>query len=138
MTKKVMAVILCIAMIFTMNVSAFGAVTEEKSIMQPQYTYINSISATISVKSGTAQVYANLMGIASITKIVVTTELQQQKSSGWSVIESWTQTIYGNTATISESGSVSQGYYYRTVSYFTVYTSSGSESANKTSNQVWY
>ena len=129
---------LCVMFLLAMNIPAFGATKKTESVMRPQYTYINNISSTISAANGQAKIYVSLTGPSSVTKIAITTELQQMKSSGWSAIESWTQTTNGTSAVLSKTGTVSKGYYYRTVSYFTVYAGTGSETASKTSNQVLY
>ncbi len=138
MTKKLSVAMLCIMLVLAVNIPVFGATKETRSVLQPQYTYINDISSTISVTNGLAKVNVKLTGTSSVTKIVVTTELQQKIGSGWSAIESWTQTTYGNSAILSQTGTVSKGYYYRTVSNFTVYSGSSNETATKISNQVSY
>ena len=138
MTKKLTAAMLCLALLLVTNIPAFAVTNSTESMIQPQYTYIKDISSTINASNGQASVYVRLRGISSVTKIVITTELQQYRNGGWSEIESWTQTTNGNSAILSESGSISSGYSYRTVSNFTVYAGSNYETASKTSNEVKY
>jgi hypothetical protein len=138
MTKKITSAVLCIAFLFTMSIPAFAATDLKNTAMSPQYTYINDISSTTSVSNGTAKVYARLTGVSSVTKIVISTELQQYRNGSWFSMETWTRTFSGNAATLSESSSVNSGYRYRTVSTFDVYAGSSHEAATKTSNEVSY
>lgn len=137
MKKKFTAVVLCIAFLFAMSVPAFAATDTKGSGIHLQYVYINDISSTVSTNGGTAKVYARLRGTSSVTRIVISTELQQY-NGGWSTIASWTQTTYGNSATLLKSSSISSGYYYRAVSTFDVYNGGSLETATKTSNEVLY
>lgn len=137
MKKKLTAVVLCIAFLFAMSVPAFAATNTKGSEIHLKYVYINDTSCTISANGGTAKVYARIRGTSSVTRIVISTELQRY-NFGWSTIASWTQNTYGNSATLLKSSSISSGYYYRAVTTFDVHTDSGVERAVKTSNEVLY
>ena len=135
--KRITCVLLAVMLIATLAVPAMAV--EEESTITPRYSYIEGLSASLSINSwGLTDCYASGVAYRG-DSMVFTCSLQQYNGSYWTTVKSWTSTTKPS-ATIAKNYAVYSGYTYRVKASCSVYNSSGSllESGYLYSNEVYY
>lgn len=122
--KRIFAAILTIVMLAVMAVPAFAAVPEN-TVVSPQYTYIQSNYAnlTINESTGGATCTSSCYATSGYT-VSIECKLQRYTGTSWSTVKTWT-TSANRYASISQTWTVPSGYTYRVYSTFRIYNSSG-------------
>ena len=136
MCKKLLALFLSVIMLCSLSMVtsaetlANGGIEKpefEEQEIQPFYNYTNDHSTSLSISSGKATCFSELLGNSSkATKIEITMTLQKKTLLWWSKVESWTTTVSGYYAALSKTASVGSGK-YRVKAKFKVYGGSNSE-----------
>lgn len=91
-------------------------------------TYLARVGASIHIMDdGTATVTADATAYNTITNLLVVAELQQQVNGQWVTLRTYRYFTASPDAIISETHTVSRGYYYRVVNTTTAYSGSNSE-----------
>ncbi len=132
MKKRVFLTVLCLAFVAGSlggSASASNILVEKSdgNEMSLQYAYLNTISPGLSISGKTANAYATISGLSSVTKIEYTVYLESKTRSRWSNAISWTGSSNGTRATYSFSTSVTSGKTYRTKTVAKIYSGSNSE-----------
>ncbi len=136
MRKKIFSLLTIIALLVcTINVQALADGEEIKLIKSNdvglRYTYITVASTTLSINSsGTATTSSYVTASSSIDKVILSSFLQKQSSSGWTTIKSWSKTCNSTSGGMSNTINVSEGS-YRVITYFYAYDGSNCESTNR-------
>lgn len=143
--KKVIAVLCLVCLVFSFSTVAFAAeesmsrkTVEFSEVESAKMTYIESASNKLSIKNNVASIRASVCGYSgSTTKCEVSVKLQV-KTLGlfWSNVETWSDSQYGDRASVSGSTAVTAGKSYRTVATVTVWNGSSSESRTLTSETI--
>ena len=91
--------------------------------------YLDMVGADIHIMDdGVATVHAQaISGSTQLTNLLVVAELQQQINGQWTTIRTYRYFTADNSVYISETHTVSRGYYYRVVNTSTAYAGSDSE-----------
>jgi len=91
--------------------------------------YLENVGASIHIQDdGTATVTADaISGSSELTNLLVVAELQQLVNGNWTTIRTYRYFTGDTAAIISETCTVSRGYYYRVVNTTTAYAGSDSE-----------
>ena len=92
-----------------------------------EYTYVESISVSLSISGGTANCSGSGASTQSWTQTKLTVQLQRSTDgSSWSTLKTWTATTYGkDDANAGGSYPVASGYIYRTKVTCKIQNSSG-------------
>ena len=128
--KKIVSVILSLAMLATVAVSVCAAPPdetqkEEQIEITPRYAFTNRTNTNISSKNEDGKniliPYASATGYRGITtKIIIKMELQQLIGEEWFTIETWEETFESHRGTLEKEVEASTGI-YRTYGTYTVY-----------------
>jgi len=83
-----------------------------------KYKYTHSTTTQFNIASGTAYMKAKLVGLSSVTRVDITITLQKKTLLlFWSNEQSWSQTFYSTTGTLSPTKPISGGTYRIKVDY---------------------
>lgn len=105
---------------------------------EPRYKYISSARSNISINSsGVAMISCSALGVTGVTKVEMTSYLQQYKGEKWVNIASWSGSGVNNCL-VSKTKSVTKGYSYRVSAKIKVYKGSQSESITINSSTAKY
>lgn len=146
MKKNILKILLCSFILVAGIEPTKGAVVQPEEIAEsmesvvPCMTYITQIRNTLSISnSGNAQLVCNVAGVyGSVTRIVITANLQQYQNGQWITIETYAKDSNSYDVTLNNSCQVSKGYTYRVVANVQAYTSSASEGRTVVSREVRY
>lgn len=119
MGKKIVAAILCAMLIVTMGISAFAS-----DDVMPCYTYTSTVSASLSISSGTATAKGSIVPYNS-RPTSVKVQLQRYSDGQWSTISTWKDSDTGGVSSAGGTKTVTSGYSYRTFVTGYVYDSDG-------------
>lgn len=87
--------------------------------IEPRNTNIKYSTISLSLADGTAKCSASVTGYVSNTDHVsIYLYLQKYSGSGWSTIESWSDSANGNTLSVYKTASISPGRYRLKASYY--------------------
>ena len=129
--KRITAFLFSAVLIISLALPASAAV---KETVQPRYTYINSVYASLSINEATGVTTCTGRVTAKNTyPVEVDVYLQQDMGSYWKTVKSWSAT--GNWSTsLTGNHAVYDGYTYRVYVVGYVYDSNGNllESASGT------
>jgi hypothetical protein len=135
-----MLLVFCVML--ALPLSAFAAPAGNGLVIQHRYSYIDLISAGLSINgSGCASCGGVVQATYTNTTASIEVSLQQYKNNAWTTLKTWTGSGPGYwSLEVSGDYYVSSGYSYRVVSTATVYNASGSklETANKTTSEKTY
>ena len=113
--KKILVLIICLAMIVSMF-SPFCMAVEIDDVeeeIQPMYTIITSLAAGVEISSsGVATCHGWVLGISSPLTGKMIMELQQLSGGMWYTIKTWTKSA-STALAMEEYYSVPSGYTYR-------------------------
>ena len=105
--KKILLFSLTVALLTT-SVAASG-----NSAVQPRHTYINTVSASLTVNETTGTATCVATASAFTTPYVkVLCYLQRYQNGGWQTVKTWSN-IDSITAVVDETWHVEYGYTYR-------------------------
>lgn len=122
----ILSLVLILASVLVMPVSATDATTSEATTVTPRYVNISLFTASIGINSsGKASCYSFVETANSSYTVYLSVSLQRYINGGWSTVKNWSTSGTGE-ATLDKSRYVTSGYYYRTAATATVYTSGGS------------
>lgn len=124
-TKKVIAIILCVALMVSTAITSY-AVEEEDCGIMPCYELISTCNASLSTSGTTITASSKVIVFGSATiKIKITIETSQDKSN-WTPYKSFPiETVTGgSTRTLSKKAYSAPEGYYRTVAEITVISGS--------------
>lgn len=123
--RKFLSAILSVVMLLTLATPAFAALPDD-TIVSPQYTYIRTITANISIDedTGIATCKATCLSASGYT-VEVVCQLQRYSGSSWTTLKTWTAsgTRY---ASVNENWAVSSGYTYRVYVSYRIRNTAGS------------
>lgn len=128
MSKRFIAVMLSLAIVFLISLTAYAAETEEETVSLLRYSHISGINGDFSINNGTANCFGSGQSrdSSSITVVKVTLQRRATGSTAWSYVCSWSDTQNGRvTAYVDETKSVSKGYDYRIYVKCTIKDSNG-------------
>lgn len=122
--KRIITVLLAMAMLSALAVPAFAAVPESATV-SPRYAYIqsNNVNLTINQNTGVATCTSSCYATSGYT-VKIECKLQRYAASSWITLKIWT-TSADRYASISGTYTVSSGYTYRVYSTFRIYNSAG-------------
>lgn len=135
--KRIFCVLLAVMLLAALTLPAMAA--EKESTITPRYSYIEGISASLSINSwGLTDCYSSSV-VYGGDSVVLTCSLQQYNGSTWTTVKSWTATTKPS-ATIAKNYGVYSGYTYRVKASCSVYNSSGNllENGYIYSDEVYY
>lgn len=116
---------ICLVICLVLALGAVGAVAHAEESIILRYSYVSSLSASLSISSGTAQA-AGKVSPSNNLRTSITVRLQKENSRGrWSTIVVWTGS---NESGASEAGGtkvLTSGYNYRVYVTGKVYDSAG-------------
>lgn len=106
--RKVISAILAVCIVMALPLSVLAM--EEKTTVNPRYSYISSLTGTVTINSsGTAICSASGKAQDSSHKVQLNCQLQGYTGSYWSLIKSWS-TISTGSASIYKTQATSSGY----------------------------
>lgn len=137
---SLVALVLIFSCVLAIPASAADVPVEEATTVTPRFVNISLMSASIDVtSSGKALPYSYVKTANSTYTIYLNMSLQRYVNGGWSDVKSWSTSGTGDVE-LDKSYYVTPGYYYRTATAATVYTSGGSyvETAYVYSQNYYY
>lgn len=106
-------------------------------IRRLDYTYLNSVSGSLSISGKKASCTSNVYGYSNSTdKIKVTQTLQKKNGGSWNNVAIWNSTYYSWYCNCTNSKSSLASGTYRLKTVATVYSGSNSEKATSYSGTV--
>lgn len=130
---------ICLVLSLMLMLSLVTVANAESDIM-PCYAYVSSLSASLSINSGTAKAAGRIVADPS-HEASITVRLQRQNSSGtWVTISSWTDSNSNGSSEAGGTKAITSGYDYRVYVTGKVYNSAGTviETVNKYSTTKSY
>ena len=128
--KKMLTLITCIILAFSISSTALASSYVTDSDMSVQYVYINVASSSLTISAdGTASIVCYVTRTSTGNSIYLKATLQKYSSGRWIDITNWTVSTSSTTAYISETYTVSSGT-YRVAAYFSVSGSDGGTESN--------
>lgn len=125
MRKRIPVTLVSLVLILSMLCFSVSAIESEKTV-EPRYTGISTFTTSLTISSGTAKCTSSSMLSDPSYSQTLTMRLQRSvNQSVWSTVQSWTGSNSFNIS-LSETRSITHGYYYRLYCTANVYTSSGS------------
>lgn len=127
MRKKVRQGFMCYLLLFSVLIYSKCPVYAADSIelneatmtVEPRNTNIKYSTISLSLSDGTAKCSASVTGYASNTnRVSIYLYLQKYSGSGWSTVESWSDSANGTTLSMYETVSISSGRYRLKASYY--------------------
>lgn len=97
--------LLCFMLTFMLSMSAFATMsvsayneqdTVITDIVQPRYSYTNSIGTYLYISGGKATCTSTVTGKSTVTKIVATQYLEKKVDSSWEEVDHWDKTVNGD------------------------------------------
>ena len=141
MKKRITSGILILVLVLTSVASAASANSPTTEAIQPRWTRIFSLTASLDISSsGRADCSSNAMLRISGDSADLTMSLQRSSNgTSWTTVKTWTESGRGSIS-MDESWYVLSGYFYRVKATVEVYNSSGTlvESATAYSATVEY
>ena len=135
--------LLCFMLTFVLSMSAFATMsvsayneqgTVITDIVQPRYSYTNSIRTDLYISSDTATCTSRVTGMSTVTKIVATQYLEKKVLWWWEEVDHWDKTVYGDNLYMSNSkDNINDGTTYRVRTVATVYIGTNYEIVEDTS-----
>ncbi len=125
MRKRIPTTLACLILILSMLCFSTSAAGTEQTV-EPRYTGISTFTAGLTISAGEA--WCRSSSTLSSTSYSQTLTMRLQRSvneSVWTTVQSWTGSNSFNIS-LSETRSITHGYYYRLYCTANVYTSSGS------------
>lgn len=137
--KKILTIIMCLCLAFSMTtMTTFASVGDELSI-QPLAANYNAANAYLSIAGGDATCQTVVSGIVGkTTKIMVRMYLQEYSGNTWKTIDNWSLTKNSSTLSLEKTASVAKGSKYRVKADITAYVGVERESITKYSSVVSY
>ena len=115
--KKTISLILCIVLVVSvLSISALAVEPEGNNLepLYPEYTRVNMIAAGLDISSdGVATCSGTVQPKYSTDTVTLIVRLQYWNGNGWTNYCSWETTDSGVFVDLTETQSVSAGYYYR-------------------------
>lgn len=136
MVKKVLSVILCVVLCFTMQTVMFAKTVGGSAIISPMFVNVNSVSASLAFSGDTAYITGMVTGSSGVTKITANVMLQRKNGSTWENVTSWSSTTNSSTMIISKSATATKGYTYRARLDVTATAGNTSENITQYSKEV--
>lgn len=125
MCKKIISVVLCVAMLFSFSIIA----SAEDAGVAPAYNYTVNATTSLFYSNGTFYCDASLDGYSDrTTKIEITVTLQKKGLLWWNKVESWSGTFNNYYGSLSKSYATTTSGKYRVKGEFVAYSGSDSES----------
>lgn len=123
--RKALSVILAFIMLVSTAAPTFAAVVPGGTVVSPQYNYIDTLSAGLTIDENTGISNSNAYCYASGNyKVEVECTLQRYVGAIWTPLKTWTDS--GTSfASIDQDWAVYKGYNYRIYVTFRVRTTAG-------------
>lgn len=123
--RKVLSLILAFILIMACAVPAFAATVPEDTVVSPQYTYIKTLAAnlTIDENTGVASCRAYCYAASNYT-VEVECILQRYVGAIWTPLKTWTSSSAGY-ASVDQDWAVYKGYNYRIYVTYRIRTTAG-------------
>lgn len=151
MWKKTIGFILSLTMMFALMTGIYAAESNFKKAdtayiasltqnigVMPLFLYTEGTYTSLSIDSGSAWCYGNVIGIDGVTtRIDITLYLQKRVLLFWTTDTSWSDTFYDYEASMYQLHLVSSGT-YRVKAVYVVYSGSDSETITEYSATVTY
>ena len=118
--RRLFCFILVLLMLFTMVLPTAAS----QATVQPRWIYLDFISASLDINALGVASCRGQAAVSSTNRIAVYVTLQQNTSSGWVTIRSWSATAIG-AAQASGQYAVARGYTYRVNTVVYVYDGRG-------------
>lgn len=136
--KRLLVLFLAIVMLTATVIPAFAAVPED-NVVSPQYAYIKSCKASLSINEDTGVATCNsYCYAASGYTVKIQCKLQQYTGNTWSTLKTWSVSgpYYAN---VNENWTVTGGFTYRVYCLFSIYNSAGAlvETGTTTNSYVF-
>ena len=130
MKKRIFSLVLAVLMLFSFNMGA-----RAESMVQPRYSYTNSVDASISFRSGQLTCSGNIVGKkGTTTRIQYQLILQKKGVLKWNTVTTWSDSVSSyETTDTKHYGPVDSGK-YRVKVEATVYAGTSSETVSATSS----
>ena len=110
--------------------------TAQEELIHLDNLYSNSISTTLVINNGSAQIRGRVSGIAgTTTKIKAKVTLQKYSGGQWTAVKTYEKTVTTTNCIVSETKAVSSGK-YRVKGVYTVYKGAKSEKTTQYSSTV--
>jgi len=143
MLKRIMVLVLVVALFFTFSSVAFAIDETEierfpSTVSGAKFTYINYVTADLTINStGLASCTAEISAYNSVDSVRVSAYLQKY-DGGWQTVKHWGQNYSGTYGAMAKSWYVTKGYRYRWHVYYYAYSGSDSESTTRTVYRNYY
>jgi len=134
MVKKLLSLMLCLALFFTISSPVYAEEVEDNNeYMEEEYqmegtpslsrwSNVMSVTAGLSVTGGTAYSAVIVRGYSKVTTIVVYTYIQKKVNGVWTNMYQGIDKVNGTYICASRSTGVSKGYTYRLRTRIYAYT----------------
>ncbi len=128
--------LLCFMLTFMLSMSAFATMsvsayndldTVITDIVQPRYSYTNSIGTYLYISGGKATCTSTVTGKSTVTKIVATQYLEKKVDSSWEEVDHWDKTVNGDYLYMCNSKDNLDSGTYRVRTVATVYSGTNYE-----------
>lgn len=127
MKKSLVAAIVSLCLIFSMNVPAVAFASDGGGIYQPQWANVSSILLTMGYNGGAVNWTGDITGYSGVTSISAVFTLEKKNASGkYEYVDSWTASSTKTYLYKAASKTATSGTYRLSVSA-TVKGSSGTE-----------
>lgn len=126
--KKVISILLCLLMCFSLSLTANAQTIPTASVAQPYYEMARKATSLLSISGTTAICESEAKGDSDVTKITAVQTLQKQGFLwSWSKYDGaeWTKTVYTNTLAMSNTKTGLSSGKYRLKTVFTLTDKNG-------------
>ena len=101
--KKSLSVLLVFAMLFSVfAISSFAETTDDENIIMPRFSTIDAVTTVFTI-SGINSTSSVVLTAKYSTSLSIKIELQKEKSSGYTTIETWTKSGTGTYLVLEET-----------------------------------
>jgi len=134
MKKSIIAILLALSVLFSTGISVYAY--DGENTVSPYYLYTYSVKSTLVISGNTAYCESKITGDGTVTKIYAMQYLEKKNGDRWEIVDSWSDSVNGNSLTMSNSKDNLGSGTYRVRTVGTVYSGSKSEPVVKTSKEV--
>ncbi len=134
MKKTIIAILLALSVLLLAGISvcAYGG----NNTISPYYLYTGSVKSTLIISGKTAYCESVIKGDRTVTQIYAMQYLEKKNGNKWEIVGSWSDSVNGNSLTMSNSKDNLGSGTYRVRTVATVYSGTKSEPVSDTSKEV--
>lgn len=115
--KKTLIFLAILILIFSQSIFIFAETSpitnqlDTTRIIGPQWDNTNDVELELYFRNNNAECIGKIEGVTGTSNISATFKLEKKGSSGWTLVDSWTKNVNGQSLSFYETTSVTKGTY---------------------------